>query len=53
MLMSSVFIFQGDYWIDPNQGDAKDAILAYCDMHERTTCIYPKPSEVSRCCCDF
>ena len=34
----------GDYWIDPNGMDAKDAILAYCDMQTGSTCIQPKPA---------
>ena len=36
----------GEYWVDPNAGDPNDAILVYCDMAKRATCIYPKP-EVS------
>ena len=33
------------YWVDPNAGDPKDAILVYCDMAtaETATCIQPKP----------
>merc|ERR1719239_1341676 len=34
----------GDYWIDPNGMDAKDAIMAYCDMQTGATCIQPKPA---------
>ena len=35
----------GDYWIDPNGGDPKDAILAYCDFEgdDAATCLKPKP----------
>ena len=35
----------GDYWVDPNAGDPKDAILVHCDMDRPTpaTCIQPKP----------
>ncbi len=38
----------GEYWVDPNAGDPKDAILVYCDMSlpVPATCIQPKP-EVS------
>ena len=35
------------YWIDPNAGDPKDAILVQCDMEHKpqpATCITPKPS---------
>ena len=33
------------YWVDPNAGDPKDAILVHCDMTsaEAATCIQPKP----------
>ena len=37
----------GNYWIDPNDGDVRDAILVYCDMKERTTCVMPKPSQTA------
>lgn len=33
----------GDYWIDPNGGDKKDAILVYCDMVKRATCVRSQP----------
>ena len=33
------------YWVDPNAGDPKDAILVHCDMTSAAaaTCIQPKP----------
>jgi len=34
----------GDYWIDPNGADPKDAILVYCDMENEATCVNAKPS---------
>jgi collagen type II alpha len=34
----------GEYWIDPNSGTPKDAILVYCDMDTKSTCIMPKPT---------
>lgn len=34
----------GEYWVDPNAGSPKDAILVYCDMAKEATCIQPKPS---------
>jgi len=34
----------GEYWIDPNSGTPKDAILVYCDMTTKSTCITPKPA---------
>merc|ERR1712200_237640 len=33
----------GDYWIDPNGADPKDAILVYCDMEKKATCVQSKP----------
>lgn len=33
----------GQYWIDPNDGDIRDAILVYCDMDRRASCIMPSP----------
>lgn len=35
--------FLGDYWIDPNEGDIKDAILVYCDIKKLMTCIRSQP----------
>lgn len=40
-------LVQPQYWVDPNAGDPKDAILVYCDMEAESgpaTCIQPKPS---------
>ena len=34
----------GEYWVDPNAGNPKDAILVYCDMDSLSTCIQPKPT---------
>lgn len=33
----------GNYWLDPNEGDIKDAILVYCDMKKRASCVISKP----------
>merc|ERR1719222_109942 len=33
----------GEYWIDPNGADPKDAILVYCDMDTKATCVQTKP----------
>lgn len=33
----------GEYWIDPNDGDKNDAILVYCDMPKRATCVKAQP----------
>ena len=33
----------GEYWIDPNGADPRDAILVYCDAASKTTCIKSKP----------
>lgn len=34
----------GDYWVDPNEGDIRDAILVRCDMVNKATCLYPQPN---------
>lgn len=34
----------GEYRIDPNGGDEQDAILVYCDMLTRATCVHPQLS---------
>lgn len=33
----------GEYWVDPNEGDIKDAVLVHCDMVNKATCIIPSP----------
>lgn len=38
----------GEYWIDPNEGDKRDAILVHCDMAKKATCVYPNPAKSSR-----
>jgi collagen type II alpha len=35
----------GNYWIDPNDGDIRDAILVYCDLKTRASCVVPSPSK--------
>ena len=34
----------GDYWVDPNEGDVRDAILVHCNMVNKATCLYPQPN---------
>lgn len=34
----------GDYWIDPNEGDKRDAILVHCDMAKKATCVRSQPN---------
>lgn len=33
----------GQYWIDPNEGDERDAILVHCDMNKLASCVMPQP----------
>lgn len=35
----------GNYWVDPNDGDIRDAIYVYCDLKKRATCIVPAPAK--------
>lgn len=35
----------GNYWIDPNDGDIRDAILVFCDLKKRATCVVPSPAK--------
>lgn len=35
----------GNYWIDPNEGDERDAILVYCDMEKKASCVLPQPNK--------
>lgn len=34
----------GEYWVDPNEGDVKDAIVVHCDMEQKATCVLAQPS---------
>lgn len=36
----------GEYWIDPNQGSAKDAIKVFCNMESGETCIPANPANI-------
>jgi len=36
----------GEYWIDPNEGDYRDAVLVRCDMITKSTCIIPQPDHI-------
>ncbi|CAL8307380.1 unnamed protein product [Merluccius merluccius] len=38
----------GDYWIDPNQGNSRDAIQVFCDMESGETCISANPPSFPR-----
>lgn len=38
----------GEYWIDPNQGSARDAIKVHCNMETGETCISANPPNVPR-----
>lgn len=35
----------GQYWVDPNEGDIRDAILVHCDLENRATCVLPQPKK--------
>lgn len=38
----------GEYWVDPNQGSAEDAIQVHCNMDTGETCISANPSSIPR-----
>lgn len=38
----------GEYWVDPNQGSAEDAIKVHCNMDTGETCIAANPSSIPR-----
>ncbi|KPP63570.1 hypothetical protein Z043_118163 [Scleropages formosus] len=38
----------GEYWIDPNQGSAEDAIKVFCNMDTGETCISANPTSIPR-----
>jgi collagen type V/XI/XXIV/XXVII alpha len=38
----------GNYWIDPNQGNSRDAIQVFCNMETGETCISANPPSVPR-----
>lgn len=44
-LSSALYLsLSGEYWVDPNEGDIKDAIVVHCDMEHKATCVLPQPS---------
>lgn len=47
------FFYSGEYWIDPNQGCARDSFKVYCNFTAGgETCLYPsKAVENVRTCC--
>lgn len=44
----NLVIFPGEYWVDPNQGSAEDAIKVHCNMDTGETCISANPSSIPR-----
>lgn len=47
-IFNQITIFAGKYWVDPNAGDIRDAILVRCEMETRSTCILPMPSQTKQ-----
>lgn len=39
-------MFLGEYWIDPNEGDVRDAVLVKCDAIMKSTCVIPQPNHI-------
>ena len=42
-MLHTIVLIPGEYWVDPNEGDTRDAILVHCDMEKRATCVLPRP----------
>lgn len=38
----------GEYWIDPNEGHYSDALLVFCNIPDKQTCIYSSPVEIEK-----
>lgn len=38
----------GEFWVDPNQGSAEDAIKVHCNMDTGETCIAANPASIPR-----
>ena len=38
----------GEFWVDPNQGSAEDAIMVHCNMETGETCIAANPANIPR-----
>lgn len=45
---SSSLCSPGEYWIDPDQGCAQDAIKVFCNMDTGETCVRPTQTEVAK-----
>lgn len=38
--------FIGEYWVDPNEGDVRDAVLVQCNQITKSTCVKPQPDHI-------
>ena len=36
----------GEYWVDPNEGDVRDAVLVRCDQITKSTCVKSQPDHI-------
>jgi len=45
-LINKMSMFLGEYWVDPNEGDVRDAVLVRCDQNTKSTCIKPQPDHI-------
>ena len=46
--ITCVSLYPGEFWVDPNQGSAEDAILVHCNLDTGETCISANPPSVPR-----
>ena len=44
--ISAVYSTLGNYWLDPNEGAPEDALLVYCDLEKKSSCIFPVTPKV-------
>jgi len=48
LALSRPELADGEYWIDPNAGSAKDALLVYCRLSLNQTCLKPSPTSIKK-----
>lgn len=44
--LNKIQTLSGEYWVDPNEGDVRDAVLVRCDHITKSTCVKPQPDHI-------